>query len=464
MLTVELISNTDNGIREFLTEGLQSSTHFDWASAYATRSAFSLVSDEFNDFLQRGGRSRAIFDLAQGLTDPEIIEELSTIPGDSECKVYVGEDTTTGIFHHKFYNFYNAENSRMMLGSANFTKAGLTANMESSLAVKYDVDEDLYSSAITFFEESIWSTVGAVSPIGNPQILELYKEIYSKRQKFQSDLNASLELLRRKVTEHYRYTNDFEIFNPFVAYICGIVCANSNYISRDSIDKNRTIRLNFRSQLNNRNLRDEGYICTRINGELLGGIRLEQIPTQIDSMKRLKQRLDVGLSADSENNQITFDDQSSLISTNVKMDLSFGENSQIWNHVRECINQFDTDPNGFFIPSVPEKVLLSDDLELQRRFIAGYFDFRVSPSRGHRLPNGPMRIGLAINTQALSFAEDIMVLLNTLGVTTNFNSGVARGRDHIIRIMPDSESNRLFEKGWKRLLADSYAQFNKSLD
>ena len=156
MSSLKLLSNKDNKILDFIKVGLRNASNFDWASAYATKGAFDLVSDDFNDFLRRGGRSRAIFDLAQGLTDPEFIEELSTIPGDSECKVFVGLNTTSGIFHHKFYNFYNPESSWMMLGSANFTKAGLTTNMESSISVSSDVDEGIYSEATTFFDQSIW--------------------------------------------------------------------------------------------------------------------------------------------------------------------------------------------------------------------------------------------------------------------------------------------------------------------
>jgi len=462
MPQIDLISNDQGRILDFIRHGLRSSTNFDWASAYATKSAYRLIEDEFRDFLKRGGRSRVVFDLAQGLTDPEVIEEMSTIPGDSVCKVFAGHNTTNGIFHHKFYNFYSEESAWLMVGSANFTESGLTQNMESSLAITYDIDDELYSNASSFFEDSIWLRPGTVSPLGYPDLLDAYREYYDLRQRFQSDLDKPFSSLSKKIFEHYQYTSDFSLFNPFIGYLCGIICANSKYNSLESVYKERTINLRFRSALHNRDSKDEGYICTRMNGELLGDIRLEQIPIQVKSMRDLAHDLETQMKFDSPDNRVNVEDRSNK-DTNVYLNLTLAEDSQIWRHVIDCLNQFGVGSNNQLIPSIPRQVLESKDPEIWRGFIKGYFDFRVSPTKGHALPNGILRIGVDIDTLALTFAQDLRILLDKLAVTTDFNSGFNRNRNHIIRIHTNSNSNTLFDRGWKRLMAEEYDQFNRNL-
>tara|TARA_Y100000590_G_scaffold100477_3_gene114228 strand:+ start:26922 stop:28319 length:1398 start_codon:yes stop_codon:yes gene_type:complete len=461
-INIKLVSNENNGILNFFKSGLVDSTNFDWASAYASDAAFSLVSNEFKDFLKKGGKSRAIFDLAQGLTDPKIIEELTTIPGDSECKVFVGDNTTSGIFHHKFYNLYNTKGSRLLMGSANFTKNALTVNSESALITTFDATEDLYQDAIDLFEQSIWQQSGAVSPFGNPKILGLYNQIYTTRQNFQSKLTNQLNSLKEAIQDHHTYLENYQNFNPFVAYLCGALCANAKYNTLDTINNNRTIYMHFQSQKNNRNTEDEGFLCTRIDGILLGGIRLEQIPTQVESMKRLTERLKYELSRDADGNQVIMENRSSLI-TNVRIVIKFSEESNVWNHISNCFNEFIVSQDSSLIPTIPTQVLKSDDREIMRKFIEGYFDFRALPSRGHMLPDGRMRIGVQIDTKAFDFAESLRSLLFNLNVTeTQISDGTARGRDNILRIMPDNYTDKLFQKGWKRLMAQSYTEYNEN--
>ena len=98
-----------------------------------------------------------------------------------------------------------------------------------------------------------------------------------------------------------------------------------------------------------------------------------------------------------------------------------------------------------------------------RNFVDGYFDFRAQPTRGHMLPDGRMRIGVQIDTNAMSFATSLKLLLSNMDVTeTHINDGSSRGRDNILRIMPNKHTNLLFQKGWKRLMAHSYTEYNQS--
>jgi len=84
------VSSKDNEIEKCLATLLAKSSKFDWAVAFGSHSAFKLLESDFLSFFRNGGRSRAVFDLSAGFTDPQLIEELLTIPGDSFCKVFTG--------------------------------------------------------------------------------------------------------------------------------------------------------------------------------------------------------------------------------------------------------------------------------------------------------------------------------------------------------------------------------------
>tara|TARA_Y100001936_G_C16017487_1_gene637352 strand:- start:30 stop:1418 length:1389 start_codon:yes stop_codon:yes gene_type:complete len=460
-MNINVVSNDTGNILKFFEYGLNNSTNFDWASAYASKAGYNLISSKFETFLKKGGKSRAIFDLAQGLTDPQIIEELLTISGDSQCKVFVGDNTVSGIFHHKFYNLYDDDKSNLLMGSANFTKSGLTVNKESAIVVSSSVKENLYQESLNLFEDKIWNIPGAISLEGKCEILEMYKEIYNTRSEFQSNLNSKLPLLKKSIMDHYHYLENYQNFTPFVAYLCGILCANSQYNSKDA-RINRTVSLKFKSSKNNKNTEDEGYICTRDeNNSLLGGIRLEQTFIEVKSMERLVKIIEDELSKDSDNNQIFLKNQSK-INTNIDITIKFSEESNIWCHILNCLDEFSVSGKKTLIPTIPSQIQKSDDPEIIKNFIRGYFDFRAAVTKGHRAPGGPMRIGVMVDTQALEFAKDFKTILNKLKIEHNFNDGTSRNRDHIIRIIPDRNTTLFFSSGWKQIMAQEYADYNES--
>ena len=89
-VTVKLLANDLEPIGETLERLLTSSKEAFFAVAYGTHGGYKHLDSgsAVTDFLNRGSRLRAIFDVERYLTDPDLIEELCTVPGDVECKLY----------------------------------------------------------------------------------------------------------------------------------------------------------------------------------------------------------------------------------------------------------------------------------------------------------------------------------------------------------------------------------------
>ena len=121
-----LISNNDNFF-DIFADLIENSVTFDWAVAFANHKAFEKLQSSFDLFFKKGGYSRAVFDITACLTEPEIIEEFLTIPGESFCRIWAGDNKKT-LFHHKFYLFEKRDLSHesLIIGSPNFTYNGLS--------------------------------------------------------------------------------------------------------------------------------------------------------------------------------------------------------------------------------------------------------------------------------------------------------------------------------------------------
>lgn len=96
-------------------------------------SGLGLVADEFKQMARRGGRVRFLTSTYLGVTQPEALRALRSLPG-VEAKLHVPgsvDGAGTG-FHTKLYVFH-AQRSECWVGSSNFSKGGLATNIEANL-------------------------------------------------------------------------------------------------------------------------------------------------------------------------------------------------------------------------------------------------------------------------------------------------------------------------------------------
>jgi superfamily II DNA or RNA helicase/HKD family nuclease len=153
------IANIPGHLRmvDVLRNGLRTAHEIAFSVSFLRYSGLGLLIDELKDFSSRGGHARILTSTYLGITQPEALRSLANING-IECRVHVAgfcqlptQKVTTG-FHTKFYIFRNG-GATCWVGSSNFTKGGLAANIEANLS--HTAPESI--SAVEGVFDLLWS-------------------------------------------------------------------------------------------------------------------------------------------------------------------------------------------------------------------------------------------------------------------------------------------------------------------
>ena len=138
---------------EFLTGGKIESAlsrlmleydEFFWAVAWGTLTPLA------DELLSHSEKFKALtFGLAFAQTDPDFVDKLIDIEG---C--FVASRFPGGTFHPKVYAFRTAGRAAAIIGSANFTRGGMSKNLEAALLITGSSSDDALAKAIAFAKQS----------------------------------------------------------------------------------------------------------------------------------------------------------------------------------------------------------------------------------------------------------------------------------------------------------------------
>ncbi|EYF03840.1 transposase, IS4 family protein [Chondromyces apiculatus DSM 436] len=117
------------------------------AVAFAKESALQVV--DLEDWARQGGKLRFLAGVNFTLTDLSLLRRLEELPG-AECKVFVSPDTRT--FHPKLYILDKADRCVVYVSSSNFTRGGLTTNIEVSVRLEGPSSNSEIKKAAHLFE------------------------------------------------------------------------------------------------------------------------------------------------------------------------------------------------------------------------------------------------------------------------------------------------------------------------
>ena len=135
-----IVANLPGHLRmvDVLRNGLKTAHDIAFSVSFLRYSGLGLLIDELKAFSDRGGRARILTSTYLGITQPDALRSLVNITG-VECRVHVAgfcnlptKKATIG-FHTKFFIFRNS-GATCWVGSSNFTKGGLAANIEANLS------------------------------------------------------------------------------------------------------------------------------------------------------------------------------------------------------------------------------------------------------------------------------------------------------------------------------------------
>lgn len=116
--------------------------------AFATEAGLNRIIQDYNSFTtKKGNKSTLYIGVDQGGTPKDALELLLTMG--HEVFVYYNSNNSV-IFHPKIYMFSGKECHRIIIGSSNLTVTGLFQNIESSVLVDFNADDE---NGLAFYKE-----------------------------------------------------------------------------------------------------------------------------------------------------------------------------------------------------------------------------------------------------------------------------------------------------------------------
>lgn len=150
MNMVSLLLNEDTvGHGDEVMDLLAKARKLECVVAFAKASFLKLIGEALTTALQRGLTARFVIGLSMHVTDPKALNFLWTLRNKYGIQFYLSNSDYT--FHPKIYAFQSAEESTVLIGSANLTQGGLAGNYEASAKIK-DADGKFTASVTQFVD------------------------------------------------------------------------------------------------------------------------------------------------------------------------------------------------------------------------------------------------------------------------------------------------------------------------
>ena len=460
-MRVELLENSDSSFCNAIQQALEWADGAYIGTAYGTYGAFAMLRNPFELFLRRNGKLRTLFDIEEFITEKRLIEELATIPGDSECKVFIRPNVSRkrapGHYHPKFYLFYSSKSYRVIIGSSNFTMGGIKNNIECNLSLSGKKDA-LFKKFHDFFLD-LWNVECSFNVLNNSKLLDAYGHAFSTSIKHNTAKNKKLQELRKAIGEKASgiIKTKKGIFNPDFVYFLGLLSANSK------IDpKKRKLVIDLKRGLANRGTKHEGYYY---NPDI-SDYKISQIEAHRKDAERVYENLKTLFQHMDSNDRIT---KEHVDGYHFRITITFVKNSVVFEQIRKL--RIETRRNKV-IPFIPKKVLCSKDADVIKSFVKGYCDLksRISASDGiYKTQRGKkifssLRMGISIPHDATELLRDFTTLLKRIGLEEGISvtDPSRRSRENLIRIDVRNVPYELLGTHWRRIFLKDFVYYMNS--
>jgi hypothetical protein len=165
------------------------------------------------------------------------------------CKLYLAHaDSKTAIFHPKIYLFKNGNAGVIISGSTNITQGGLAKNIECSLCVECDTNDNIWKSAMNFVNDLFQPNNAEEATL---LAIKRYESFYESQKKLHGMVKATPD--RKKNQLEFNYANLLKYFKTF------------NNKNREKLFEEKTIHYEEAKKILNRiaddsNLTKENFI------------------------------------------------------------------------------------------------------------------------------------------------------------------------------------------------------------
>ena len=179
--------------------------------------AVALLNDKGLNFLLQDLKDSCKTKLLVGIdlpTTPEVLRRLKELEN-VDVRIY----SNNNYFHPKLYAFKTGDDTKIFVGSSNFTNGGLNDNIELSL---FSSDKDACNDALEWFSNAFSS-----SKILSDEFLDEYETLYVDREIHRETEKKNVKKLKKLLTapskdsslelltnEYYFIRKDYETFHP----------------------------------------------------------------------------------------------------------------------------------------------------------------------------------------------------------------------------------------------------------
>ncbi|MCK6620963.1 MAG: hypothetical protein HUU32_06025 [Calditrichaceae bacterium] len=457
-MQITILQNSDESFYQAIEEALGWANSLYVGVAYASYGAFNFLKSRFESFLRSNGKLRALFDIEEFITEKKLIEELATIPGDSECKVFIKPKNShpflRGHYHPKFYLFYNDEYYRVIIGSSNFTLGGIKYNIECNLSI-YGQQDHLFFEFYNFFSE-LWSAEYAINVLNHGDLLDAYQQVFTKNVKETESKNKRLQRLRKKIqtkADHIIKSKK-DILNEEFAYLLGLISGNSKIDFRK-----RKVVIDLQRGLANKGKEYEGYYY---NPDI-SDYKISQYDAHKKDVDRITENVSLLIKHLGTNDRLSTNHAGGY---HFQIILEFDKNSVILKELKTLDIPISKSKVAAF---VPKSILESNDKKLIGSFIKGYCDLRSRISVGDGIysnVNGKrvyslLRMGISFPHNADELLDDFQILLKKIGLEegVHVTDPSRRSRENLIRIDVRNVPYELLGTHWRRIFLKDFVQY-----
>lgn len=173
--------------------------------AFLKMSGLDLIMGALETFFSNNGEIHIIAGLNFGLTEPEALTHLlNVLENYPASKLYLYETKSAeSVFHPKMYLFETDKCGKIILGSANMTKGGITLNNEVSISFECKLDSDIWKQSMATF-----ATYTSNSMPATLLRIEKYKNFYKKQQVYNKKI--------KPVPLTYEYAFDYDMLKKYL--------------------------------------------------------------------------------------------------------------------------------------------------------------------------------------------------------------------------------------------------------
>jgi len=188
--------NITQNLLEVLNQSIPKAKELKFAVAFMKYSGFTLIEENINKCLRRGGNIEFLVGLDFRTTEPKVLRLLKKLSNEGLLlKCYCFNDPSLGdtpVYHPKLYLLNDGENATIALGSSNLTGGGLKNNVEVNAIITAFLKEEIVSDVY-----GLYSRLKFQQSRFEPDLeyIDKYEEAYERVQR------KNAEALREKRTK-----------------------------------------------------------------------------------------------------------------------------------------------------------------------------------------------------------------------------------------------------------------------